>query len=74
MNDDRLAIYLNDHLALMVGEIELARRCEASNRRAPLGEFLSRLAVEVAAQKSIVGDILSCMGRPEDPFKNGAAW
>ncbi len=58
MNDRRLRIYLDDHLALMVAEVELTRRCRKSNRRTPLGEFLQQLENEVQAQKSIVHDVI----------------
>lgn len=74
MNDTRLIIYLNDHLALMVGEIELADRCESSNRETPLGEFLHRLGVEIEAQKSIVSDVIRRAGGSESTIKKGAAW
>lgn len=74
MNDTRLEIYLNDHLALMVGEIDLAARAESSNRGTPLGEFLHRLAVEVEAQKSIVGDLIRRVGGSESVVKKGTAW
>lgn len=74
MNDTRLNIYLNDHLALMVGEIDLASRCESSNRETPLGDFLHRLGVEVEAQKSIVSDLIRRAGGSESIVKKGAAW
>lgn len=74
MNDTRLNIYLNDHLALMVGEVELAARCRSSNRGTPLGDFLQRLEVEVAAQQSIVGDVIHRLGGCESMVKKGAAW
>jgi hypothetical protein len=32
MNDDHLKTYVNDHLALLVGETELAGRCHRSNK------------------------------------------
>lgn len=31
-NERRLKIYLDDHLALMLGELALVRRCQRSNR------------------------------------------
>ncbi len=74
MNDTRLNIYLNDHLALMVGEIELAGRCASSNRGTPLGDFLHRLGVEVEAQKSIVSDLIRRADGSESMVKKGAAW
>ena len=43
MNERRLRIYLDDHLAIMVAEVALIGRCWWSNRRLPLGEFLQQL-------------------------------
>ena len=77
MNDKRLRIYLDDHSALMVAEIELIGRCWWSNRNKPLGEFLRKLENEVKAQKSIVGDMIHRIGGKatiESRLKQGAAW
>ena len=77
MNDRRLRIYLDDHLALMVAEVELTRRCRKSNRRSPLGEFLQKLENEVLAQKSIVSDVIHRIGGKstiESRVKQGAGW
>jgi hypothetical protein len=72
MNDQRLRIYLSDHVALMVGEIALAKRCHASNRNGPLGEFLSRLVVQIENQRAVAGDVLKRIGGSESTVKNAA--
>ena len=77
MNEKRLRIYLDDHLALMVGEVELVNRCLGSNQRTPLGDFLQKLANEVAAQKSVAGDVQHRIGGAESiegRVKQGVAW
>jgi hypothetical protein len=77
MNDKRLRIYLDDHSALMVAEVELIGRCWWSNRNQPLGEFLQKLENEVKAQKSIVQDMLHRIGGKntiKSRLKKGAAW
>lgn len=77
MNDKRLRIYLDDHLALMVAEVELIGRCWGSNRGTPLGEFLQKLENEVKAQKSIARDIIHRIGGKEgieSKAKQSAAW
>ena len=74
MNDTRLHIYLNDHLALMVGEIDLIARCESSNHELNLGESLRRMKPEVEHQMSIIRDLLTKTGGCEDRLKQGAAW
>ena len=77
MNDKRLRIYLDDHLALLVAEVELIARCYGSNRGTPLGEFLQQLENEVKAQKSVVRDIIHRLGGKEgieSKAKQSAAW
>ena len=73
-SDQRLRIYLDDHLAIMVGELELVRRCQQSNRRSPLGEFLETLHIDVKAQRSIVNDVMHRVGGKASVFKGGGAW
>jgi len=73
-NERRLKIYLDDHLALMLGELALVRRCQRSNRRNPLGKFLEQVHVEVNAQRSIVRDLLQRLGNKESKLKGGGAW
>ncbi len=77
MSNKRLKIYLEDHLGLMVGELELIDRCRGSNSGTPLAEFLRKLENEVTAQKTITHDILRRMGSGdslEGRIKQGAAW
>ena len=77
MNDKRLRIYLDDHLALMVAEVERIGRCWWSNRGTPLGEFLETLENEVKAQKTIAKDLIHRIGGKEgieSMAKQSAAW
>ena len=77
MSDKRLRIYLDDHSALMVAEVELISRCWWSNRSQPVGDFLQRLETDVKAQKSIVHDMIVRIGGKatlESRVKQGAAW
>src|SRR5690606_39089712 len=69
MNDKRLLIYLNDHLALMVGEGELAARCRSSNKGTGLSEFLQQLAAEIHTQKSVVEELIRRLGGRESRVK-----
>jgi hypothetical protein len=62
MNDDRLRIYLNDHLALLVGEIELANRCWSSNKDSTLGDFLKTLEGDLKKQRQIASGVLKKVG------------
>ena len=73
-SDKRLRIYLDDHAALMFGELELVRRCQHSNRNSPRGEFLQRMHVEVKAQRSVVKDVMHRIGSRESLIKGGGVW
>lgn len=74
MNDALLHIYLNDHLALIVGELALARRSAGSNRETSLGVFLCRLENEIEIQRDVLSDVLRRTGGSESWMKQGAAW
>lgn len=67
-------IYLADHLAMMVAEVELAERCLRSNRGTPLGEFLEQLHMEIKAQRSIVQDVAKRLSGRESLIKDSGAW
>ena len=74
MNDSYLHTYLNDHLAIMKGEVALARRSAASNRGTTGGDFLHRLQNDIRAQCSIVTDLLHRTRGREDRVKQSTIW
>jgi len=77
MNNRRLHIYLDDHLALIAGERELAARCHQSNQPTRLGTYLQRLESELADQESRLKDVSHRAGGKsgiESMVKQGAAW
>lgn len=74
MNESRLKIYLNDHLALLVGELELARRCHRENQHGSLAEFLEGLTADLSNQQAVLRDVLKRVGGTESSLKQGAAW
>jgi len=74
VNANRLSIYLNDHLAAMTAECELAQRCLASNPDPPWAPVLKAAVGEVQRQQEAVRNILADIGDVEDPFKRAAAW
>jgi hypothetical protein len=77
MNDKRLAIYLDDHLALFVGERELAGRCRGSNQHSRLGDFLKELEKALSEQEATLKGVVNRIdgGRGvESLVKQGAAW
>lgn len=74
MSDTRLRIYLNDHLALAIGEIELVQRCASSNSDGELGDCLRQLELELKAERKVVEDLLRKVGGTANPIKQGLAW
>jgi hypothetical protein len=69
-----LGIYLNDHLAGATGGSELARRMARSHRGREDGGALSRLAAEIAQDRSALLDIMASLGITVRAYKVGAAW
>jgi hypothetical protein len=77
MHDKRMRIYLDDHLALIVGEIELAARCRRSNEGGLLEALLRRLESDLAAQRQMIREVLPVIAGSEgieSMVKRGAAW
>lgn len=71
--DKLLRIYLNDHLAVMRGEVELARRCRSNNRGAELEDELSRLVEEVEEDRRQLRGLLERSGMRESRAKQALA-
>jgi len=73
MSDTRLRIYLNDHLALTLGELELVRRCAESNP-GELGEFLQSMTPELVAERRMIEEMLRRVDGVPNVVKEGLAW
>jgi hypothetical protein len=68
-----LATYLNDHLAGATGGLALARRAASENEGSELGDFLSELAEEIAADRETLTETMAALGVRADPLKVLAA-
>ncbi len=66
-------IYLNDHLAGATAGSELARRMGRSHRGQD-ADVLSRLAAEIAQDRSALLNVMASLGIPVRAYKVGAAW
>ncbi len=65
-----LGIYLNDHLALAAGGVELARRLRSSNEGDPVtGEPLARICAEVEADRETLVRLMEWLEIRRDPVK-----
>jgi hypothetical protein len=69
-----LGIYLNDHLAGATAGSELAHRMARSHRGREEGGPLSRLAAEIAQDRSVLLSIMASLGVAVRGYKVGAAW
>lgn len=71
MDDQLIAIYLNDHLAAATGGLGLvnrARDAQASTNR-ELHWFLDELSREIADDRQVVVRALQALGARQDPLK-----
>jgi hypothetical protein len=69
-----LAIYLNDHLAGATAGLELARRARGSNAETTLGDYLERLATEIAEDRETLIEAMNRLDVRRDPIKVVAGW
>jgi|GEM_PF-4582888 len=73
MSDVHLKTYIDDHLALVVGEGELAERCLGSNDKGELPADLKQLHADLESELTILRDALQHIGGSESRLKQGAA-
>lgn len=74
MNEDSLRLYLEDHLALLKGEIALARRCRRNNPGTALAVLLEGVGYDLELQAHNVGRLLERIGGAPRLFEQGALW
>jgi hypothetical protein len=70
---DLLPIYLQDHLALALGGIRLARRCRDENKGTPLGAALRGLVPELEEDRETLKRITHVLGAGPSTVKDAAA-
>jgi len=68
---DLLGIYLNDHLAGLTVEVELARRVVGSHRDSDIGAALERLTAEIVGDRATLRDMMAALA-PDCPLDAGA--
>jgi hypothetical protein len=74
MNEKRLRIYLQDHLAGATAGLELARRTRSANEGTEYGPPLAKIADEIEADRRHLQGIIDDLGFGADRLKNIAAW
>jgi uncharacterized protein (UPF0548 family) len=73
-NGKLTAIYLNDHLALLVGGRELAKRVLAQAKDDELRAFLRDVVPELESGEREVVRLLATVGAKPSPLKRWGAW
>lgn len=71
---DKLAIYLNDHLAGSTAGLELAKRAAGANEDSPYGAALSVLAREIEEDRDSLLQLLEELGYGKDRVKVTGGW
>jgi hypothetical protein len=74
LGEDRLSIYLNDHLAGATAGVNLARRAAASNRSTSYAEALATLAEEIAEDRAALVQIMERLSVGHDRLKLALGW
>ena len=74
MDRKRLGIYLQDHHAGAMSGVELARRARSSNQGTTYGDFLSRLADDIDADRRALEGVMEDLDVGSDRVKDSAAW
>ncbi len=74
LDDDRLAIYLNDHLAGATAGVNLARRAAGNNRSTDYGEELEAIANEIEEDRAALLELMERLSVGEDRLKVALAW
>lgn len=69
---DLIALYVEDHLALSLGGIRLARRTLAENRGTPLAAWLERLLPDLEEDREVLKDLLPALGGSRSALKEAA--
>lgn len=70
----RVDIYLNDHLAGATFGLGLAQRALDGNAGTELGEYLTSLEAEIAADRRTLETIMERLGVDRSPVKPAGAW
>jgi hypothetical protein len=68
-----LDIYLQDHLALGLARVRLAKRCERENRGNELGAYLTRLVPELEEDRANLASVARTLGGGRSVAKEALA-
>jgi hypothetical protein len=72
--NERIATYLNDHLAGARFAIELLERLRDAHADEPLGRFAGELLVNIDEDRALLQEIADQVGGEGNTFKEATAW
>jgi hypothetical protein len=74
MSEEKLTIYLNDHLAGSVGALELVDNLIETYKGKPLEPFFKDLRNEIDADQDTLQDLIAKLGKKESAVRKAGAW
>jgi hypothetical protein len=74
LGEDRLSIYLNDHLAGATAGANLARRAAVNNRSTDYGDVLDAVADEIEQDRETLVEVMRRLSVGQDRIKVALAW
>jgi hypothetical protein len=74
IGEDRLSVYLNDHLAGATLGVDLARRAARNNRASAYGPVLERVADEIEQDRVTLTTLMDRLGVGQDWVKVVLSW
>jgi hypothetical protein len=74
IGEDRLSIYLNDHLAGSTVGVDLARRAARNNRSNSYGPTLEAIADEIEQDRVTLTTLMDQLGIGQDRLKVALSW
>jgi hypothetical protein len=74
LGEDRLSIYLNDHLAGATAGVRLARRVASNNRATATGDALDGVAAEIEQDRRTLLAVMERLSVGQDHVKAALGW
>ena len=74
MSASALHIYMDDHFAMITGELELVQRVARENESTELGRFLREYGDSLSKQRDVLSTIMQGEGKEASPLRQAMTW
>lgn len=74
MANERIAVYLNDHLAGSVAALGLLEQLETGHTGTPLGRFFAELRTDIEADRQELESLMVRLGVAKSRTRKASAW